>query len=102
MSSTAEKQTQNFGIGAVAKLTGLSDHTIRVWERRYGAVETARAANGRRLYTSQDIEKLGLLKVLTEKGISIGKIANEEIDELRDRIGEVSELAAQPAPACIG
>ena len=32
-----------YGIGAVSRLTGLTDHTIRVWERRYSAVIAARA-----------------------------------------------------------
>jgi DNA-binding transcriptional MerR regulator len=57
-----------YGIGAVAKLTGLTDHTIRVWERRYAAVVTTRAPNGRRQYTESDVEKLGLLKSLTDRG----------------------------------
>ena len=47
------------GIGAVARLTGLSDHTIRAWERRYGAVVARRAANGRRVYTEGDIAHSG-------------------------------------------
>ena len=57
----------HYGIGAVARLTGLSDHTIRVWERRYGAVVAARSASGRRLYVPADVEKLRLLKLLTDR-----------------------------------
>ena len=57
-----------YGIGAVARLTGLTDHTIRVWERRYSAVVTARAPNGRRQYTEADVQKLSLLKSLTDHG----------------------------------
>ena len=34
-----------YGIGAVAKATGLTDHTIRVWERRYAAVVAQRAVD---------------------------------------------------------
>ena len=45
-------------------MTGLTDHTIRVWERRYSAVVAERADNGRRQYSEQDVEKLGLLKRL--------------------------------------
>ena len=45
-SKTAEKE-QTYTIGAVARLTGLTDHTIRVWERRYGTVVAERARNGR-------------------------------------------------------
>ena len=74
----AEKKSHEelYGIGAVAKLTGLTDHTIRVWERRYGAVVARRAANRRREYTETDVEKLRLLKRLTDEGIAISQIAN--------------------------
>ena len=54
-------ESRLYGIGAVSRLTGLTDHTIRVWERRYSAVVTARAPNGRRQYTEADVQKLCLL-----------------------------------------
>jgi DNA-binding transcriptional MerR regulator len=87
-----------YGIGAVAKLTGLTDHTIRVWERRYAAVVAQRASNGRRVYKPIDVEKLGLLKRLTDQGMSIGQIAGFSVDELRERARSLSEMAAAPVP----
>ncbi len=87
-----------YGIGAVAKLTGLTDHTIRVWERRYNAVVTKRSGNGRRIYTPADVEKLGLLKSLTDQGISIGKIAAGSVDELRQQVRSITEMATISAP----
>ena len=81
-----------YGIGAVARLTGLTDHTIRVWERRYKAVVAERAANGRRVYTPADVEKLGLLKHLTDRGMSIGQIAGEDTATLRQRAQSMSEI----------
>ena len=97
MATKASKE-ELYGIGAVAKLTGLTDHTIRVWERRYGAVVAQRAANGRRVYDPADVEKLGLLKRLTDQGLSIGQIANYEIDELRERAQSLSEFVSTPVP----
>jgi DNA-binding transcriptional MerR regulator len=87
-----------YGIGAVAKLTGLTDHTIRVWERRYGAVVAGRAPNGRRVYTPGDVEKLGLLKQLTDRGISIGQIAGETIAALRERSRHLGDIASAAVP----
>ena len=87
-----------YGIGAVAKLTGLTDHTIRVWERRYAAVVARRAPNGRRIYDPADVEKLGLLKRLTDQGLSIGQIAGDSIGELRERAQSLSEFVSAPAP----
>ena len=90
-----------YGIGAVARLTGLTDHTIRVWERRYAAVVAARAPNGRRQYTEADVQKLGLLKVLTDHGVSISRIAADSIDELRRRVDSLRDLAAPAALATV-
>ncbi|MBT8078150.1 MAG: MerR family transcriptional regulator [Gammaproteobacteria bacterium] len=85
MTNKPKAEEQLYGIGAVAKLTGLTDHTIRVWERRYDAVVARRAENGRRMYSAADAEKLGLLKHLTDRGLSIGQIAGDSVDELRER-----------------
>jgi DNA-binding transcriptional MerR regulator len=98
--STQEK-AQMYGIGAVAKLTGLTDHTIRVWERRHQAVIARRAPNGRRLYRATDVEKLGLLKALTDRGLSISSIAGETIRQLRKRADAMIEIAAAPSPSNI-
>lgn len=102
MAAKAKKEEHQYGIGAVAKLTGLTDHTIRVWERRYGAVVARRAPNGRRIYDAADVEKLGLLKQLTEQGSSIGQIASSSIEELRDRCQSIREISSTTLPEQIG
>jgi DNA-binding transcriptional MerR regulator len=90
-----------YGIGAVARLTGLTDHTIRVWERRYSAVETARAPNGRRQYTEADVQKLALLKQLTERGIAISRIAGDTVEELGRRVESLRDLATDTQPRAL-
>ena len=101
MAAKASKE-ELYGIGAVARLTGLTDHTIRVWERRYSAVVAQRAPNGRRVYKPADVEKLGMLKRLTDQGLSIGQIAGNSIDELREQAQSLNEFASAPAPEHIG
>lgn len=97
-----EGHQELYGIGAVAKLTGLTDHTIRVWERRYQAVVAQRAPNGRRVYTPSDVDKLSLLKRLTDQGLSIGQIAGDTIEELRERAQSVSDFQSAPVPERVG
>jgi DNA-binding transcriptional MerR regulator len=87
-----------YGIGAVSRLTGLTDHTIRVWERRYSAVVTAKAPNGRRQYTEADVQKLALLKLLTERGVAISRIAGDTIDELGRRVESLRNLETDTQP----
>jgi DNA-binding transcriptional MerR regulator len=83
----------DYAIGAVSRLTGISTHTLRIWERRYGAVIAERTDSGRRIYSRRDVEKLGLLKILVDRGFSIGQIANLDLDELRARRNEVVSQA---------
>ena len=40
-------------IKVVARRTGLSAHVIRIWEKRYGAVEPERTVTNRRLYSDE-------------------------------------------------
>lgn len=87
--------TDEYGIGAVAKLTGLSDHTIRVWERRYEAVVARRSDSGRRVYQTADVEKLRLLKLLTDRGVAISRIASDSSEELKARLASMNELATR-------
>ena len=90
-----------YGIGAVSRLTGLTDHTIRVWERRYSAVTAARAPNGRRQYTEADVQKLALLRRLTENGIAISRVAGDTVEELRRRVDSLRELVAGAEPRAL-
>lgn len=72
-----------YRIGTVAKLTGLSTHAVRAWQRRYGAVRPGRSAAGDRLYSDADVERLKLLRRLQEMGHGIGQIARLPTDGLK-------------------
>lgn len=67
-----------YGIGTVARLTGLKPDTLRVWERRYGLGASHKSATGRRQYTQSDLEHLQLVAALVRSGSRIGEIANAE------------------------
>lgn len=86
-----EDSTGGYTIGAVARLTGISTHTLRIWERRYSAIVADRTESGRRLYSKADIEKLSLLKSLSDNGSSIGQIANLSTEELKARRDQLIE-----------
>lgn len=78
----------SYGIGAVVRQTGLPAPTIRIWEKRYGAVSPIRTETNRRLYSAEDVARLGLLRSLTELGHSIGNIANLSLSELEQQFSE--------------
>jgi len=82
-------------IKAVSRRTGLSAHVIRIWEKRYAAVEPVRTDTNRRLYSEEQIERLSLLHDLTRAGHSIGLVARLETDELRKLAAEASRGTRQ-------
>ena len=63
--------------------TGLSPHVIRIWEKRYGAVQPNRSGTNRRLYSEAEIERLNLLRLVTHLGHSIGTVAHLPTETLR-------------------
>jgi len=87
---------QQYNIGAVARLTQIHPETIRVWERRYLLVVPNRTESGRRMYSNEDIERLLLVKQLTDAGHTISSLANLTNDELKERIAANSSKGSGP------
>lgn len=84
-------------IKVVVRRTGLSAHVIRIWEKRYGAVAPERTGTNRRLYSDDQIERLILLRELTQHGHSIGHVAKLPTDKLRELARETHGTNG-PAP----
>ena len=81
-------------IKVVARKTGLSPHLIRAWEKRYSTIQPERNEGNRRLYTTEDIERLLALKRATDVGHSIGDIAQLPTDRLNVLVAEDAALSA--------
>jgi DNA-binding transcriptional MerR regulator len=77
-----------YRIGAVARLTGVSTDTLRIWERRYGAVSPQRSPRGGRLYSAEDVARLRLMKQLLDAGDAIGEVATLDTEALQARAAE--------------
>src|SRR5688500_3805487 len=74
--------------GVVAERTGLSPDLLRVWERRYRVVEPSRATDGQRLYSDADVERLRLLRLATQAGRTIRRVAQLRTAELSELVRE--------------
>ena len=66
------KESPQYPIGTVARLSGFSTHQLRKWESRLGLLIPDRADNGRRYYTVQQLERLKILRRLINSGYRIG------------------------------
>ena len=87
----------HYRMQAVVRMTGLSAHTIRVWERRYGAIQPVRSQGGDRLYSDTEVARLKLLHRLKEAGHAIGTVATLPTAEL-ERILAATVEAMPAAP----
>jgi MerR family transcriptional regulator, light-induced transcriptional regulator len=89
-----------YRIGAVSRITGIALATLRMWERRYQLVGPRRSAAGGRLYSREDIARLGLIHAAVQAGHAIGTVAKLSDDELRERLGraETQRTVAEGAP----
>lgn len=76
------------GIEAVAQRSGLSQHLIRIWERRYAVVRPIRTESNRRLYSEADVARLALLNRAVHVGHRIGDIATLSTPKLEQLVGK--------------
>ncbi len=61
-------------IGAVARATGLSADTLRVWQKRYGFPVPRRKPSGHRLYSSADVRRLRRISEALARGHRPGQV----------------------------
>lgn len=92
-------QADTHPIAVVAERTGLTQDVLRVWERRYGAVEPGRSPNGQRFYTDSDLERLRLLHAATRAGRSIGQVARLSGKALTSMVKQDALARAERASA---
>lgn len=86
---------EHLSIGAVARITGLSEFTLRAWERRYEGLKPKRLKSGRRVYSVEDVEKLSLLGKLTAEGHAVSEIINLDAIRLAELVHRLKGSAAR-------
>ncbi|MBI3157090.1 MAG: MerR family transcriptional regulator [Burkholderiales bacterium] len=86
-------------IDAVERDTGLSEDTLRTWERRYGFPQPLRDANGARAYPLDQVERLRRIRRLLDAGHRPGQVVMLALPALLDLERAGGALEAPPAPA---
>ena len=79
-------------ISVVTRKTGLRPDLIRAWERRYGTVRPARTPGNRRLYSDEDVRRLGLLRRALDAGWRISDVAGLDDEELESLVREANDF----------
>lgn len=79
-----------YTIKRAAELVGVSESTLRAWERRYGVGTARRSDSGYRLYDDEAVKALSLMNALVAEGWSV-----------RAAAAEVQRRAAISLPAAV-
>ena len=79
---------ENFiSIGELARLTGITTHTLRVWEKRYGTPRSQRLPSGHRRYPKEDVPRLRAIAKALESGYRASKVVSGTLEELHGLMG---------------
>jgi MerR family transcriptional regulator, light-induced transcriptional regulator len=74
-------------IGELARLTGITTHTLRVWEKRYGSPHSQRLPSGHRRYPKEDVPRLRAIAKALKSGYRASKVVSGTLEELHGLIG---------------
>lgn len=79
-----------FAISVAAAMVSMEIQNLRVYERR-GLLRPTRTAGGTRLYSADDVARLGRIRDLLAQGLNLAGIARvlvleDEVAELRRRL----------------
>lgn len=65
-------ETGSYPIGEVSRMTGIKAFVLRYWETEFPMLEPEKGANGRRLYSEEDVELIHKIKrLLYDEGFTI-------------------------------
>ena len=81
-----------YSISELSKLSGIKQHTIRIWEQRYGILVPERTDTKIRFYSDNELKLIMNIALLNKKGLKISKIAKLSDQELLDKVSEVEVI----------
>lgn len=96
MLAAVENETEDLlTIGELSRRTGITTHTLRVWEKRYGSPKSIRLPSGHRRYLPQEIERLRAVARTIKLGFRAGKVVGGTLDELHNLMGFESKRSSK-------
>jgi DNA-binding transcriptional MerR regulator len=81
-SDVGERKEQLWPMGAVTRRTGIGEHTLRAWERRFGFPKPLRLDSGHRRFSGEQVQHLLLIAKALESGYRAGDIVPLPLSEL--------------------
>lgn len=87
-STNSQSAEELWPMGAVTRRTGISEHTLRAWERRFGFPEPIRLPSGHRRFTADQVRQLLLINRALRCGYRAGDIVPLEPARIEKLIRE--------------
>ena len=84
MVNESNKTEEYISIGELSAVTGIGVHTLRVWEKRYGAPHSKRLPSGHRRYPKKEVARLKAIASAIESGYRASKVVTATMEELQD------------------
>ena len=85
-----------YSISDLQRLTGVQTHTIRIWERRYHALEPMRSAGNTRFYDDRQLRRLLNIVGLSNSGLKISQVCALTEDEMNVLLEKEVEKSVSP------
>ncbi len=79
-----------FSIKDLENLSGIKAHTIRIWEKRYNALEPMRTDSNIRYYDITNLQKLLNIVLLHDYGYKISKISKLTENEIPELVKQIT------------
>lgn len=75
-----------YSISDLEQLSGISVHNIRIWERRYGALQPLRTAGNTRYYDDEQLKRLLSITALYHAGHKISRACAMSKDDMSEML----------------
>jgi len=81
-----------YSIGEVAEMFGVTEPTLRYWEKEFDAIKPSKTPKGTRQYSEEDIETIRLIHYLVkEKGLTLAG-AKQKLKENKETVVNTEEI----------
>jgi DNA-binding transcriptional MerR regulator/methylmalonyl-CoA mutase cobalamin-binding subunit len=91
-SGVQDGEGQLWPMGAVTRRTGIGEHTLRAWERRFGFPAPHRLDSGHRRYPADQVQQLMLISAALASGYRAGDVVPLGRSELEDLLRSCGAL----------
>ncbi len=81
-----------YSIGEVAEIFGVTEPTLRYWEKEFNTIKPSKTPKGTRQYKEEDIEAIRLIHYLVkEKGLTLAG-AKQKLKENKETVVNTEEI----------